>query len=185
MIGYILLIEELPRNKFTLFQEPYKNQSSDKADYPLVIVAFIICLCRDIVWKRNNLNCPSIPIWQFLIECLGKYLYRETLKKIFHILDSTQFIQVFIGRIASDSLAKIVRIATRVRISTGNITVIFTDRELDFNQRETVIVRVIFWNEDNQSSVLFFSCKHTEGIFRQSHASIMGRMVFDFIDHEV
>lgn len=34
MIGYILLIEELPRNKFTLFQEPYKNQSSDKADYP-------------------------------------------------------------------------------------------------------------------------------------------------------
>ena len=62
MIGYILLIEELPRNKFTLFQEPYKNQSSDKADYSLVIMAFIIYMCRDIVWKRDNLNCPSIPI---------------------------------------------------------------------------------------------------------------------------
>lgn len=62
VIGYILLVEELPRNKFTLFQEPYKNQSSDKADYSLVIVKFVICTCRDIIGERDNLNCPSIPI---------------------------------------------------------------------------------------------------------------------------
>ena len=139
----------------------------------------------NVVGKRDNFNSPSIPVGQLLIECLGKHLYRKTLKKIFHILNPTQFIQIFIRRIASDPLAKVIRIATRVGISSSNVTIIFSDRKLDFNQRKAVITYIIFRNKYYQSTGLFLPSKHTKRIFRQPHTGIVTRAVLDFINHKI
>ena len=57
-----------------------------------MIVQFIISTLGNVVRKRDNLNSPSIPVGQFLIESLGKNFYRETIKEVFNILDPAQFV---------------------------------------------------------------------------------------------
>ena len=73
----ITFIKELFRNQMTLFQEPYKNQTGDKSNGSFVIIFCFISIIIDVIREANNLNSPSVPIAQLIIEFFSKNLYRE------------------------------------------------------------------------------------------------------------
>ena len=89
-----------------LFEEPYENQSGDQSDGAFGIELVIVGRVVQFIGETDYVDSPGVPVGQLLVEGLGQYFDREPTNQILFILDASSFVQIFVGSIPGDALAR-------------------------------------------------------------------------------
>ena len=157
----------------TLFDKPNKNKAGDKSYHGLGVVLPIVIFVIQHIGKLHHLDCPCIPVGEFLIESLGKHLDRETAAQVLNADHPASGVEVFVGGIIGDTLAKVVRITVRVGVGMGDVGRTFLVLKSDLDERETIVTIIVLRDKENQCPFTELVGKHTKRLFGETYSGIV------------